>query len=177
MPFRTKTSKKSAFLAKINPNTPIKKFFVFVIVFALLGGGYFAYKSFAAVNGSIAFAQQLQPYGTARLVQERGGSKKNVTVWEISAGSSVGTTFNTGVNRAYKICAIFKLPRGGNISLAGGPAGMAAGGAETLNVPAGNTDYQKRCMSGGPTGASITASVGLVTGSDLRVSAISLEPF
>jgi hypothetical protein len=42
-----KQSPISAFLAKLNPNSPKKKLLAFAIVFAIAGGGYYAYSSYA----------------------------------------------------------------------------------------------------------------------------------
>lgn len=43
-------SKLSQLLLRINPNTPAKKLLTFMLVFGVLGGGYFAYSSFAATS-------------------------------------------------------------------------------------------------------------------------------
>lgn len=45
-----KPNKLSNFLSKLAPNTPKKKFLTFAVVFAIAGGGYYAYSSFAAVS-------------------------------------------------------------------------------------------------------------------------------
>ncbi len=50
--------KMRRFFNKLNPNSPAKKLVAFVLVFAVLGGGYYAYRSFASteqgvVNGNI----------------------------------------------------------------------------------------------------------------------------
>lgn len=51
---KTKTAplkaRKTSFWQKIKPTTPGKKLLAFVLVFAILGGGYFAYRSFAAID-------------------------------------------------------------------------------------------------------------------------------
>jgi hypothetical protein len=43
-----KQSPIAAFFAKLNPNSPKKKLLAFAVVFAIAGGGYYAYTSFAA---------------------------------------------------------------------------------------------------------------------------------
>src|SRR5690606_24153414 len=46
-------------LSKLNPNSPKKKLLLFIIVFGLLGGGYYAYRSFADTNMIIVNASQM----------------------------------------------------------------------------------------------------------------------
>jgi hypothetical protein len=47
-----KKSPLAAFFAKLNPNSPKKKLLAFAIVFAIAGGGYYVYTSFAATNNA-----------------------------------------------------------------------------------------------------------------------------
>ncbi|MDQ3159163.1 MAG: hypothetical protein M3P98_03470 [bacterium] len=150
-----------------------KKLLIFVVIFAVIGGGYLAYRSFAATTGTVAFTNNLELRGNGKKIIERKGSKKKIEVWEIPPGSSVGTTFNTNNSRAYKVCSIFKLPKGGIITLIAG--GVATDGGEKITIAPGKDDYQKRCRSGNINGPTINAGIGLENGSDLRVSAVSLE--
>ncbi len=61
MPAKTlkKQSKLSSFFGKLNPNSPVKKLLAFVLVFAVLGGGYYAYRSFAATSVTVKNSAQL----------------------------------------------------------------------------------------------------------------------
>jgi hypothetical protein len=47
-PKKTKQSKFSSVIYRLKPGTPKKKLLLFVIIFALLAGGYYAYSTFAA---------------------------------------------------------------------------------------------------------------------------------
>lgn len=46
-----KNSKLSGFLSKLNPNSPKKKLLLFVLVFGVIAGGFYAYRSYAWVGG------------------------------------------------------------------------------------------------------------------------------
>lgn len=43
-----KQSKLGSFFSKLSPNSPKKKLLLFVVMFGLIAGGYYAYRSFAA---------------------------------------------------------------------------------------------------------------------------------
>ncbi len=45
---KKKQTKSSKLFSALNPTTPLKKFLMFIVVFALVGGGYYLYKSHAA---------------------------------------------------------------------------------------------------------------------------------
>jgi hypothetical protein len=180
MPAKTKTSKKSAFLSKINPNTPIKKFFLFVIIFALLGGGYFAYKSFAATNEprTVVYADDGIGWHTGRIVKETKGAKRGTKVIEMSAGQVAGAAALGIPERPYRVCVLFKLWSGGVIQATINPGvyDPTHTMTERINIPKGNNEYQRRCTVRTATSAYIHWDVKLLAGSDLRVRAISIEP-
>ncbi|MDQ3158676.1 MAG: hypothetical protein M3P98_00875 [bacterium] len=46
-----KQSKTKKILSKLDPNTGKKRLVAFIIVFALIGGGFYAYRSFASTSG------------------------------------------------------------------------------------------------------------------------------
>jgi len=48
MPSRNKSIRSKSLLSALNPNTKFKQLLVFMLVFAVLGGGYYLYKSHAA---------------------------------------------------------------------------------------------------------------------------------
>lgn len=70
----TKSTKKSAkkpskfgnFLSKLSPNTPKKKFLTFALVFAIAGGGYYAYSSFAATSFAGKCSMIFSPSGVKK---------------------------------------------------------------------------------------------------------------
>ena len=169
-----KTKKKQSPLSAFSTLSSGKKLLIFAVIFALIGGAYFAYRSFAATNGTAAFAEQMKLIeGRGKIVTERKGMKRNAKVWELSPGGRVGETFNTGSTERHRACAIFKLPRGGIIEIGSGDG--RKGGGTRINVRAGTNDYQKRCDGGNLAGPHINTSIKLINGSDLRVSAISAE--
>ncbi len=75
MPAKTvkKQSKLGAFFSKLNPNSPAKKLLAFVLVFAVLGGGYYAYRSFAATGDVTVSAEAFT--GGARVFVESNGKR------------------------------------------------------------------------------------------------------
>jgi hypothetical protein len=87
-----KSGKLSNFLSKLNPNTPKKKLLTFVIVFALAGGGYYAYKSFAATavyTGDQLYSSAYEYQYRSVPVVEKSGTKRGTQVWEVPSGGSV----------------------------------------------------------------------------------------
>ncbi len=56
MPAKRKTTSPiKRILVKLNPNGPTKKLITFVVIFAVLTGGYFLYRSYAATCTSYTF--------------------------------------------------------------------------------------------------------------------------
>lgn len=97
---KTKTRKKvpakkaglSKILKLLNPNSPKKKFLVFIAAFIVIGGGVMAYKSFAAdVVVGVYWPQQLTTRGgSASLEYSTEGQKKETLIWVLRAkGDSV----------------------------------------------------------------------------------------
>lgn len=78
-----KQSKLSAVLTKLKPNTGKKKLLLFVVIFALIGGGYMTYKSFAATGFGIYGVDQMESIGPGGGKLSRGGqpTKGNTYVW------------------------------------------------------------------------------------------------
>jgi len=58
MPKAKKQSNKSKLLNWLKPGSPRKNILLFMLAFAIVGGGYMAYKSFAASNPPLVYTQQ-----------------------------------------------------------------------------------------------------------------------
>lgn len=92
MPKTTKKqSKLAAVLTKLKPNTGKKKLLLFVVIFALVGGGYMAYRSFAATGAGVYTADQLEASAnTFRLDgSNSNGEKRGMPVVVMKPGSNV----------------------------------------------------------------------------------------
>ncbi len=79
---KTKTSKQNSklneFFGRLAPNTPVKKLVAFILVFAVLAGGYYAYRSFAAVSTvKTYYADDFMP--ETRSTRAANPSRSNLT--------------------------------------------------------------------------------------------------
>ncbi len=99
MSTKKKQRKLGSFFNKLNPNSPAKKLLAFVLVFAVLGGGYYAYRSFANTNMVIVNASQMTG-GTPIYTTV---NNKQVMV-ERRLTSGVSFSINLSSNSKYKVC-------------------------------------------------------------------------
>ena len=72
---------KSSFWSKLVPRTPKSQLLVFLLAFAVIGGGYMAYRSFAATGSGVYLAHQMTGENGAWTTKETRGAKKDFTVW------------------------------------------------------------------------------------------------
>ncbi len=82
---------KSNFLSKLIPRSSKAKLLVFLIVFALIGGGIMAYRSFAATGAGVYGADQIiSSFASNSLITENNGIKKGTRVWRLNdKGSAI----------------------------------------------------------------------------------------
>lgn len=146
-----KQSKNFPLKQSISLSSSKGKLILFLLIFALIGGGLMAYRSFAASGNIATFGgQDLKPSskGDATLVNETKGSKKNVPVWEMKGGTAnkwLGmkkpVTQPASAKQA-RSCAKVKLVSGtGDFALTH-PNGQ--GHTEWFKIQA-TTDYQEIC--------------------------------
>jgi len=89
MPTNKKQSKAKKLLNWLKPTSPAKGALLFAIVFAVIGGSYTAYKSFAASNSIVKYHNDIQGYPTyaAAIYPTREidnlSSKGGTTVWKL----------------------------------------------------------------------------------------------
>jgi hypothetical protein len=146
MPARKKQSKLRTILSKLNPNSPKKKFILFIAVFAVLGGGYFAYKSFAGDQAHFWYADQIGSSGYAYKATESRGLKRGMTVWVSFPGTRIGS---------FPAQAIFapKIRYCAYVAPVGGAAGITISGKAintdtvTLAHHAISGEYQRYCTN------------------------------
>ena len=189
----------------LKPTTPAKGMLLFVIVFAIAGGAYYAYKSSAQTLYVVHYPQaDVSCYGScARVTDTQGSSKSPVQAVRIDSDDSgiappagiAVTTFllagpwNKFPSNTYiptRLCAELKAEYGHDttarmkIVLHNGRGGGDSGPFMVQNWQ--NNDYHKFCTPefGAPGGqylgdASVT-NIGVGTGSGrLFVKSISLE--
>lgn len=78
------------FLQKLNPNSPKKKFLLFIVVFIVIGGGVMAYRSFASTGvGTYWTHQTRQASGSPWVASAKGGVKKDTPVWYMNKEDGV----------------------------------------------------------------------------------------
>lgn len=82
---KTKAQNKSSFFSKLVPRTRKSQLIVFLLTFALIGGGIMAYRSFAASGSGAYTGNQLgnMSSGGSYQTTETVGSKRGYPVWEI----------------------------------------------------------------------------------------------
>ncbi len=116
------TQKNSSFFSKLVPRTRKSQFVVFLVVFALIGGGVMAYRSFAAGGFGIYTASQLERtdnYSGSkfRLVTETYSGKAKATVLELDDGSvQLKKSLQPTVWAPYvRFCVNASVPSGNNL--------------------------------------------------------------
>lgn len=104
----TKKSKLGSFFSKLNPNSPKKKLLLFVVVFGLIAGGFYAYRSFAATGGGTYRVRDF--YTKDGAYTNYNGSSKLPT-WtvvnskgDIWINSSSPEKLSLRINKGNKVC-------------------------------------------------------------------------
>lgn len=100
-----KQSRFSRIKAALKPNTPRKKFLSFILVFALIGGGYMAYRSFAYIPNLSGSDGEFTALTPTRIVDTRNGTgttkaplkAKEIRTIQISGKGGVPASDVTGV--------------------------------------------------------------------------------
>jgi len=64
MPAKKKQTRLKKLVAALSPNSPLKKFLVFILVFAAIGGGYFLYRSHALSTPPTSLTKMINVYPT-----------------------------------------------------------------------------------------------------------------
>lgn len=162
MPKTKKQSKARKVLNWLNPTSPAKGALLFVIAFAVIGGGYMAFKSFAATaaytytdtsSTLVPFTNSANPKPTTIIDSVKLDGKNNTKAFDLkSAGQGVGMydstsayQINTIVRPRYttdRVCAVLRLPNGGSANIE----------LQTLNgtikfVVANGTSYHDACTA------------------------------
>lgn len=179
----TKTSNKSGKLSfltnKINFRSRKIQFLLTILVFALVGGAWFTYKSFAAVGTNLAtFSVSKNNLVGSR--QNDGSSWRNINdaipVLEVN-GPAFATSVHKGElesifrdGKVYITCAKVKKVSGDPYIIVSGPG---INGAEAQRQRVTSTDYSEYCTTQGE-GNGILPSVlnNSGTGNVIRVESI-----
>lgn len=182
-----KTTKKQAPASKwqtfnktINIDSGPKRLVTVAIIFALIGGTYMVYKSFAQSVTKLANVDQIvaisQP---AQKKVEQAGSKRSFTVWSLGTNGSVrgliSLPYMAGQS-PFKICANLKAAAAGTVTYTF--YSTSQGNSFPVTVKA-SADYVKYCYpltyQEAFTTNAFEPGVFNGTGGELRVSWISLE--
>jgi hypothetical protein len=154
MATKAKKSKSSNFFAKLHFHDPKSRLIIFLIVFAVVGGGIMAYRSFAASqSGTKLYASvNLAPAraGDASMIKESSGSKSNTDVWEMTGGSANKFLITKpsfvlpSTAKQVRSCANVRLMAGTGRFVLTHPNGQ--GFSETINVT-NSTTYKVYCTA------------------------------
>lgn len=90
---KKKSSKLNTLLQKINPLTPRKRFLTFIVVFAVIGGSYFVYKSMAAVNTPVFFFRNFNNAGNGDAAAFAYGNPGDMPIacdWDGNRSDGIG---------------------------------------------------------------------------------------
>ncbi len=159
-----KQSKLGSLFSKLNPNSPKKKLMLFVLVFAVLGGGYYAYSSFAA-TGTHIVTVAYQPYfaekgaidgvnlKTVEIANGKGTAK---ALW-VKKGkwAKVWTNKTVQDGKQYQACwSVYNKSSDNEVSLQiegynDGHTGLFAGDIRNVNA---SDKIQNKCLSFTPIG-------------------------
>jgi hypothetical protein len=175
-----KTAKQPAFLQRtISANSSKGRLIIFLLAFAVIGGGVMLYNSFAASTSQTAFYDKI--YATvqpASVASETTGSKKGNKVWDLGTNGTVMANVilpPLSDGAPFQICANLKVSQAGSVGFIFGSA--YKGGAQTVYVTA-STDYKKYCINLTSTSTyPVAYSPGIVnsTNGDVRVGYIQLN--
>ena len=180
-----KVYKKSLSVRRFNLQSRKVQFFVVIFIVAILGGGYFTFKSFAATSilhmepGSpnATFYSQFTSYPDCKRQIISEPSKNNKSVWNIAcSSSSTATAGITGKNTAYlsglyQVCAMVK--GGGQIKI----SEQSSGKSTTVTV-VNDGNYRIYCspISGSATQAhSFSPHVEAKPGSWVSIAYLQLN--
>ena len=117
---KTKKGKLDFLTNRINFKSRKTQFILTILVFALVGGAWFTYKSFAATEGvqvATYVGANLQPSsGTLcsdRKARSVADSQKSGNVWEVPEGGCIEGTYSPEVTagHSYKVCIVAKGSR------------------------------------------------------------------
>ncbi len=101
MPATKKQSKANKVLNWLNPTSPAKSMLLFALAFAIVGGGYMAYRSFAASNPPLVFTtltiDESSPYGSVQQIRSIGADGTgNTLLTSASSTPTSGTSASDG---------------------------------------------------------------------------------
>ncbi len=107
-------NKLGSFFRKLNPNTPAKKLLAFVLIFAMLGGGYYAYRSFAATTTVKTY--HASDFGSSSGIT-RSTERNGVITYSVISMLSTGQRINTSTETKetykgnYRACFYYSIPQ------------------------------------------------------------------
>ncbi len=180
MPKTKKTSKPKKLLNWLKPTSPAKGMLLFAIAFAVIGGSYMSFKSFAAGNLITHNYDQINNWGGAYTFTDCVKSKGCATVYVVtSPGGEIGSVFKKASTTSVKDCFTARtigasttvnfLVHQNYIPYSNYPNSTGA----TINV--NTTGYTKYCISVPGNITYLTNQLIVVKGSNLLVASMSLE--
>lgn len=189
---KSKAKTNVSFFSKLIPRTRKAQLIVFLVVFALIGGGIMAYRSFAASGSGVYVGNQLANVsgGGSYQVTETVGAKRGYSVWEIQyVNGTVGILpayqpYIWVPNARVQACATIsnRSNRDALVIVSVNNARVSSWGKSTkFTIPRGpNTAYERLCsgyMSHTSGNDKLTGSVSVRSGTGLpvRVGGITIE--
>lgn len=96
---KNKNSKFTKLLVQLNPFSPKRRFLTFIIVFAIIGGGYFVYRSFAATQTPFAHLRNSNTSGASDISFAFGdaGDSPVACNWDGSGADGFGVRRDSNV--------------------------------------------------------------------------------
>jgi len=178
---KNSSSKWQKILKVVNPDSAKGRLIVFLVAFALVGGGIMAFRSFAdpsIVNINAGWQKISVTHQPAQIVKETSGSKSNAVLWSVGPGGNI--TANTVLPQLvpgapFNICASIKATASGTVGF--GFGNDQHGGEAPISVTA-SSDYQEYCapMTFLPIyGNSYNPGIYNNTTGDIRVGFIQLN--
>lgn len=118
MPKTKKPAKRKGLSTIISLSSTKGKLILFLLIFAVVGGGYMLYSSFAATSEDVHYANKItKDYGSPYTVTESSGNKGGVTVWKLTGNQAVKSVWPTyGYNKffSYKYCFTYRVQQSGS---------------------------------------------------------------
>ncbi|HSX52767.1 MAG TPA: hypothetical protein VLF90_00120 [Patescibacteria group bacterium] len=119
---KKKQSRATKVLNWLNPTSPAKSMLVFAIVFAIVGGGIAAYKSFAFTTSNHSYTYYannpgeitLRSGSAVRQTDSHGGLP-NTYVWRLEKNAVVGANikvFSSPITKTMQECVVFRFTYG-----------------------------------------------------------------
>jgi hypothetical protein len=186
---KTKSVKPFSLFAAMSP---AKGMLLFAIVFAVLGGSYLAYSSFAATLSTVHGYNEITSPNGATLVKDPNYSSKGENyVWKLTGGQTVASKFKFTPKQSLvnvKACINVRKPQNNlppiNWTVLLAIGSQNKGGAEGVNVYPSST-YSKVCTTGSASfagGQTYDLEVGAQfstsnVGEQLYIASISIEWF